>query len=418
MPGTHITLNASQRQRLLITCKHIDKLLGDIEATLNSAASKSVFPSYVADITPIQRKTVEDYIARIRGQLLQVLAGESLAPEPPHISVAHSINVNLTFIDIAIAELAPHYMRGYGPVSDEGAADLNGIVAELESAVKELTQYISRPATGDLRERVEKLAQQGWVVGSARTLAEIIDRNRLTEFRPTMNMLLDRAEETALEIAVFGRVSTGKSSLLNHVIGADLLPVGVTPITAVPTRISYGPKPLVRVWQEGRGISEHRVEQLANFVDERLNPENRNRVGQILVLYPSKRLREGAIFVDTPGVGSLATNGATETLMYLPRCDAGIVLVDAGSTLTPDDLKIVRALLQVSTPTSVLLSKADLLSQRDLEQQITYIKQQLQNEFGTELPVLARGECSICTLTRVFPNAMVDAPHRTRRQGA
>jgi GTP-binding protein EngB required for normal cell division len=385
--GTYITLNASQRQRLLITCKHIDRLLGDIEATLNAAASKSVFPSYVADITPIQRKTVEDYIAGIRGQLLQVLAGESLAPEQPHISAAHSVGVNLTFIDVAIAELAPHYMRGYGPVSEEGAADLNGIVSELESAVKELAQCISRPATGDLRERVEKLARQGWDVASVRILADIIDRNGLTEFRPTMNMLLDRADETALEIAVFGRVSTGKSSLLNHVIGADLLPVGVTPITAVPTRIGYGPKPLVRVWQEGRGVSEHRVEELADFVDERRNPQNRNRVGRIQVLYPSKRLREGTIFVDTPGIGSLATSGATETLTYLPRCDAGIVLVDAGSTLTPDDLKIVRALLHVSTPTSVLLSKADLLSERDLEHQITYIKQQLQNEFGTELPV-------------------------------
>src|ERR1035438_3345 len=50
-----ISLNPSQRQRLLITCKHIDRLLGDIEATLNAAASKSAFPSYVGDITPIVR---------------------------------------------------------------------------------------------------------------------------------------------------------------------------------------------------------------------------------------------------------------------------------------------------------------------------------------------------------------------------
>ncbi len=387
MRDGHITLNASQRQRLLITCKHIDKLLGDIEATLNAAASNSVFPSYVGDISPIQRKTIEDYIARMRGQLLQVLAGQSLAAEQPHISASHSVRVNLTFIDIAIAELAPHYMRGYGSVSEEGAADLNGIVAELESAVKELTQYVSRPGTADFRQRVQKLAEQGWDVAAIRSLAEIIDRHGLTEFRPTMNMLLDRAEETALEIAVFGRVSTGKSSLLNHVIGADLLPVGVTPSTAVPTRIGYGPKPLVKLWQEGRGISERTVEDLASFVDERLNPGNGNRVGRILVLYPSERLREGTIFVDTPGIGSLATSGAAETLAYLPRCDAGIVLVDAGSTLTPDDLKIIRALLQVSTPTSVLVSKADLLSERDLEQQTTYIRRQLQGEFEAELPV-------------------------------
>jgi GTP-binding protein EngB required for normal cell division len=383
----HITLNASQQQHLLITCKHIDNLLGDIEQTLNAAASKNVFPSYVGDITPLRRKTIEDYIARLRGQLLQVLAGQSLAPETPRISEAHSIQVGLTFVEIAIAELAPNYMQGYGPVSDKGATDLHGIVAELQSAVKELHRYVLQPRSGDLRERVEKLATEGWDVAALHSIAEIIDRHGLTEFRPTISMLLDRVEDTALEIAIFGRVSTGKSSLLNHVIGADLLPVGVTPITAVPTRIGYGQQSSVRVWQESWGVSEHSIQELASFVDERLNPENQKRVGRILVLYPSERLREGIIFVDTPGMGSLATSGAAETLAYLPRCDAGIVLVDAGSTLTPDDLKIMLALTQASTDTTVLVSKADLLSADELAQQMAYIKRQLHTEFDTDLPV-------------------------------
>jgi GTP-binding protein EngB required for normal cell division len=387
MNESHISLNASQRQHLLITCKYVDKLLGDIEETLNAAASKSVFPNYVGDITPLQRKTIEDYIARLRGQLLQVIAGQALTPEKPRISATHSLDVGLTFVEIAIAELDPHYMRGYGPVSEQGAADLHGIVAELQSAAKELHRYILQPRAADLRERVEKLAKQGWDVAPLNSIAAIIDRHGLTEFRPTIRMLLDRAEETALEIAVFGRVSTGKSSLLNHIIGDDLLPVGVTPITAVPTRIGYGPNPLIRVWQEGRGMSEHGPKELASFVDERLNPENQKRVGRILVLCPSERLREGIIFVDTPGIGSLATSGAAETLAYLPRCDAGLVLVDAGSTLTPDDLKIIGGLNQASTATTVLISKADLLSTPDLEQQVAYVKRQLHAEFGKALPV-------------------------------
>lgn len=149
MLPNRITLNASQRNRLLITCKHIDKLLGDIEATLNAAASKNLFPAYIGDVDDTQRKKVEDYIARIREQLLRVLAGQSLAPEQPHISAAHSIHVNLTFIDIAIAELAPRYMRGYGPVSQQGAADLNAIIAHLEIEVRELAQYIFHQQTGD-----------------------------------------------------------------------------------------------------------------------------------------------------------------------------------------------------------------------------------------------------------------------------
>jgi len=44
-------------------------------------------------------------------------------------------------------------------------------------------------------------------------------------------MILDRLESKALEIALFGRVSSGKSSLLNYIVQSDVLPVGVNPIT-------------------------------------------------------------------------------------------------------------------------------------------------------------------------------------------
>lgn len=159
MDEDHITLNPSQRQRLLVTCKHIDKLLGNIEETLNAAASKSAFPGYIGDITPRQRKTIEDYIARLRGQLLQVLARQSLAPEEPRISATHAIHVDLTFIEIAIAELAPHYMRGYGAVSEQGATDLHGVIAALQSTVKELHGYLLQSNSGNRQDSSDVEAQ-------------------------------------------------------------------------------------------------------------------------------------------------------------------------------------------------------------------------------------------------------------------
>lgn len=143
----HSILTSSQRHRLLITCKHIDDLLGSIEETLNAAASKRIFTSYIDDVTPQQRKSIEVHIAHIRSRLLQVLAGQSLAPEEPRISASHSIHVGLTFIEIAIAELAPRYMRGYGAVSEEVATELHGMVAELQGVVKELHRYILQPGS-------------------------------------------------------------------------------------------------------------------------------------------------------------------------------------------------------------------------------------------------------------------------------
>ena len=123
----------------------------------NDAASKRVFPRYIGDITPLERKAIEDDIARLRGQLLQLLAGHAVAPEKPRISASHSIHVGPTSVEIAIAELDPRYLRGYGPVSAEGATGLYGVVAELQSAVMELHRYIPQSPSGDLRETVETL---------------------------------------------------------------------------------------------------------------------------------------------------------------------------------------------------------------------------------------------------------------------
>jgi hypothetical protein len=146
------TLSLSQRNRLLVTCKHIDRLLGDVEATLNTAVSNSVFPNYIEDVSSFQRKAIEAQIANLRGKLLQVLDSQSIAPEQPQISATHSIRVGLTFVDIAITELAPRHMRGYGVVSDEGAEDLLEIVASLQSGVREMQKQLS----GDRTEKGSK----------------------------------------------------------------------------------------------------------------------------------------------------------------------------------------------------------------------------------------------------------------------
>src|SRR5205823_6346811 len=114
------------------------------------------------------------------------------------------------------------------------------------------------------------------------------------------------------EIAVFGRVSSGKSSLLNHIVEQDVLPVGVNPITAVPTRLVYGPAPSVTAWFADRKPEQFGIERLAEFVTEQHNPKNARHVTRIVVELPAARLREGIVYVDTPGLGSLATSGAVE----------------------------------------------------------------------------------------------------------
>ena len=380
-------LNEFQAQRLRVTCEYIDKLLGEVGEILRVAESKAAFPRFISDITPPQSRTVEDYIARLRAQLARVLDGQGIVRERPSIPASRAIHVALGAVDIAVEELKPHYMRGYGDVPEAAATELNGIVGELRGLVSKLDRYLAGGVGQDLKARLLRLEQNSNDLQLLSKIEQVVADRGMVEFRPPIASVLDRAEDKTFEIAVFGRVSSGKSSLLNAILEADVLPVGVTPITAVPTRIAYGEKPSIRVSFAEAPAKFTEVSALAEFATEQRNPGNEKKVTRIVVVLPASRLRDGVAFMDTPGLGSLATSGAAETLAYLPKCDLGVVLVDAGSTLTTEDLQTILRLQEAAIPVNLLLSKADLLAAEDRGKVIHYIRQHVASECNLELPV-------------------------------
>ena len=381
-------LNEFQQRRLSVSCAYIDKLLSDVEAVLWASSSKSAFPKYIPDIPPGQRRVIEDYISRIRARLVRTLESQGIPIGSPSIPATRSVHTALTFVRIAVEELRPRYMRGYGEVSPVASAELNGIVRELEGLVSQLDRFVWLGAGTDLQHRLQTLEGAGAELSLLKALERVITERGLVEFRSTLTMILERLEDKSFEIAVFGRVSSGKSSLLNHVLETDVLPVGVTPITAVPTRILFGNSPEIQIYYaESRPPETFEISRLAHFVTEQRNPGNAKHVSRVLVRVPSAGLREGIVFVDTPGLGSLATSGAAETMAYLPRCDLGVVLIDAASALTPDDLQTIQSLYRAGVPANVLLSKVDLLSEEDRRNVMAYVAQHIRSELGVDLKV-------------------------------
>jgi GTP-binding protein EngB required for normal cell division len=386
--GAH-GLNENHQRRLRITFQHIDKLLSESEHAMADAGSPSPFPEHIDDTTPIQRKVTHDYILRIREAMRRIMEELEIEPPQPRGGAAWATSVSLIFCSIALSEITAERMRGYGPLGDEAASALDGIRGELGSLVDKLAAYLAKDASGDLQKRLERL---GRTHDEARLLSEIeriITTHGLVEFRSPLSMLLDRFENAALEIGVFGRVSSGKSSLLNYILQTDVLPVGVTPVTAIPTRISHGSTPEVAIEfaeAQPRTIS---FSELEDYATEEKNPANRKHVTRIFVKLPSSRLSEGITFVDTPGLGSLAVAGAEETVAYLPRCDLGIVLIDSSSGLTHDDLVVIQALYQAGATAMVLISKADLFSAADRERLINYVTSNLQTQLHLEPAVHA-----------------------------
>jgi predicted GTPase len=52
--------------------------------------------------------------------------------------------------------------------------------------------------------------------------------------------LQDRLDAARLRVLVAGEAKRGKSTLVNALLGREVLPSGVTPLTAVTTTVRYG----------------------------------------------------------------------------------------------------------------------------------------------------------------------------------
>ena len=100
-------LNSSHKLHLLTTCEYADTLLSDIEAILAESTSTSPFPKYKQDLSPAQVKVVQDYIARIREQMVRVLHSQGMTPPSPQSGAMYAIRVALHFVHITFEECRP-----------------------------------------------------------------------------------------------------------------------------------------------------------------------------------------------------------------------------------------------------------------------------------------------------------------------
>jgi GTP-binding protein EngB required for normal cell division len=378
-------LNENHKRKILSTLRYADKLLGDSLHVL-APSSRSLFSRYVDDILPAQYHWVEDYAEKIREQMGRLLERFEIERRPPTTLSSWTLRTNLITLDIALEDIYPEQMRGYGEVDAAAAGDLSWSIQEIRRLVSQLQAFLSeaRDAEGRLRTRVLTESSLGRLVDR---IGQIIARHGLVEFLPSLNSIVRKIESHRYEVAVFGRVSSGKSSLINRLLEIELLPVGTTPITAVPIHIIAGSEPRLRVSFLDRQ-QELPVDRLPEFATEQGNPANIKRVVGLEVAVPAKRLQEGVAFVDTPGIASLATTGTQLSYAYLPDSDLGLVLVDGHSAVGREDLDLLRSLHAAGIPSKVLISKCDLLSRPDIDRILAYTRGVIAEHLGISQEVI------------------------------
>lgn len=204
------------------------------------------------------------------------------------------------------------------------------------------------------------------------------------EYNNTVNELdeLDtKLKNRKIYIVVLGLFKRGKSSLINALIGDNLAPVAITPLTSVITFFQYGDSKKAEIVFENNSKRTVEVDEIVGFVSEEFNPENTKKVRQVKVWLPSKILKN-LVLVDTPGFGSLYEHNSDTTISFIPKIDAGLFVLSADLPMSKADGEFLKDISMRVPRLFYLLNKKDLLRDEDLEKLLKFNMKSIAGQTG------------------------------------
>lgn len=174
--------------------------------------------------------------------------------------------------------------------------------------------------------------------------------------------------EKNIQIAIIGQFSSGKSSLLNLILGREYLPTGVVPVTFKPTFLHYGKDYILRVeFEDGSDVIAG-LSELEFYTDQRKSLKEAKSIH----IYAPVPLLKHLSLVDTPGLNANESDTLT-TFRELENihCVIWLSLIDNAGKKSEEDA--IKANLKLLGKNSLcVLNQKDKLNQVELERVLEY----------------------------------------------
>jgi len=133
----------------------------------------------------------------------------------------------------------------------------------------------------------------------------ILDKSYIYDVLKENFNRIDEITEKPLKLAILGEFSAGKSTFINRLIGMDILPTGVIPITSVVTVLEYGKEEKVEIIYQSHDGSQvtkqyEGYSKLFDFQKSKQEDNDLLEVKEIRVFIKNDILKTFHI-IDTPG---------------------------------------------------------------------------------------------------------------------
>ena len=195
--------------------------------------------------------------------------------------------------------------------------------------------------------------------------------------------------EAELIVPVVGAFSAGKSTLINSFLGSDLLPVDVTPETALATELRYAESEYIEAIKKNDEADRYEIGESGTI------KERAEQYQYVKVFLNSERLAEISplVLVDMPGFDSPLDLHQRAVLTYLARGSYYAVLISVEEgTVTRSTHRQLSDFHEFEKGFSLFLSKANLKSDSDVRAITRGIEELLSDDFGLYDSVITVGK--------------------------
>lgn len=202
--------------------------------------------------------------------------------------------------------------------------------------------------------------------------------------------IMRKEKDKRFYLAFVGEFKRGKSTMINSLIGQDLLPSDILPTTATINILEYSEEEYAEVIYNNGQKENLKLtkENLEKFTAQ--NEVESDEIDYIRIGLNCDILKDGMVIIDTPGVNDISMSRVEVTKNILPNCDAAIFLLDAAAPLTKTEADFLQTKILTYKLESLLfiISKCDRLDEDELEESLEGASSRIKQVLNYDAPLM------------------------------
>ncbi|WP_158934085.1 dynamin family protein [Burkholderia sp. S171] len=201
---------------------------------------------------------------------------------------------------------------------------------------------------------------------------------------PHAGELREAIANTELLVPVIGSFSAGKSSLINTFIGREMLPVGIKPETELATELRYAEDERIEAVLLSGGTLRFDIAEMSSL------KARANEFSHLRLWARCEALARIAplVLVDMPGFDSTLANHNKAIANYIDKGAHYLVVVSVETGgVTRSMQRQLADIQELDRDFSLLLSKANVRAESEVDEVAAKIEEQAEDAFGTHRAV-------------------------------